>query len=242
VARAVIFDYYFTLAEPSGADVVGVARSLGCTASADEIEGARRAFVESRPVVPPAFNGAPPEFRTYRDEWVLTGDGIFGRLGMTGGGVAYAAQREQAHAEAELYPDSIAALDNLRAGGLKIGVLSDADAAYLCASITRHGLMFDAVVTSEDVGCYKPHRSCFEVACADLGVESQDTIFVGDTPIADIEGSRRAGLRAVWINRRQLDWPAGLVPPDMVVDSLTEFCALALADEQIGGALKQERT
>ena len=44
VARAVIFDYYFTLAEPSGADVVGIARSLGCTASADEVEAARRAF------------------------------------------------------------------------------------------------------------------------------------------------------------------------------------------------------
>jgi 2-haloalkanoic acid dehalogenase type II len=224
--RAVIFDYYFTLAEPPATDFVAVARTLGSAASVDDIANARQAFLHSRPTVAPSFDGASPEFRTYRAEWIDAGDGIFTSLGLSGGGAAYARQREESHAQAVPYADTLAALRSLRSAGLRVGVLSDADRGYLHASIARLGFAFDAVVCSEDVGCYKPHKSCFDMACTELGVESPQAVFVGDSPVADVEGSRRAGLRPVWINRRQLVWPPDLARPDVAVENLGELCAL----------------
>ena len=224
--RAVIFDYYFTLAEPPRTDFVAVARALGSAASDENVADARQAFLNPRPTVIPTFDGPSPEFRTYRKEWVDAGDGIFERLGLSGGGNAYARRREEAHAQAVPYADTLAALRGLRSAGLRLGVLSDADRGYLDTSIPRLGFGFDAVVCSEDVRCYKPHRLCFDAACTELGVEPREAVFVGDSPVADIEGSRRAGLRPVWINRRRLDWPVDLAHPDVVVDNLGELCAL----------------
>ncbi len=230
--RAVIFDYYFTLVEPPPIDFVAIARRLGSAASVDDIANARQAFLSSRPAVPPTFDGVSPAFRSYRSEWVDAGDGIFGRLGLAGGGDAYARQREEAHARAVPYGETLAALRSLRRAGLRVGVLSDADRGYLHKSMARLGFAFDAVVCSEDVGCYKPHRSCFDMACTELGVEPREAVFVGDSPVADIEGSRQAGLHPVWINRRELDWPADLAHPDVAVASLDGLGAVITGDRR----------
>ena len=46
-------------------------------------------------------------------------------------------------------------------------------------------------------------------------------LFVGDTPTADIDGAKRFGMQAAWV-RRGRDYPAGLLPPDHVIDRVTE--------------------
>jgi putative hydrolase of the HAD superfamily len=63
----------------------------------------------------------------------------------------------------------------------------------------------------------------FEAVCRELSVQPSEALFVGDSPVADIEGARRAGLHAAWINRRDLAWPSHLPPPAVRVDSLTEL-------------------
>jgi putative hydrolase of the HAD superfamily len=51
-------------------------------------------------------------------------------------------------------------------------------------------------------------------------------LHVGDDPEADIEGARAAGLRAVWLNRGGVPWPARSEAPELRVRSLVELDAL----------------
>ena len=50
---------------------------------------------------------------------------------------------------------------------------------------------------------------------------SERTLFVGDTPTADIDGAKRFGMQAAWVTRGR-DYPADLLPPDHVIDLVTE--------------------
>ena len=222
-SKAVVFDYYFTLAEPTLTDFAALAEELACVADQDEIARHRRELLAVRPLTTPVFDGQTDPFRTFGDYWRAFGEDLFERLGVTGGGSAYAANRSAAHQAAVLYPDVLPALDRLRDRGVLTAVLSDADREYLDANITGCGMRFDAVVCSEDLACYKPHRSCFEEVCSRLGVAPEDATYVGDTPLNDVEGGRRAGMRAVWLNRRGLEWPADLEPPELVITSLADL-------------------
>jgi 2-haloalkanoic acid dehalogenase type II len=224
--RAVIFDYFFTLAKPDAPDVVALTRSFGVeVADEDAVRQRldRRARVQAQPELP--FDGPAPPFRTYRERWVSVGDEVFGGLARTAG-EHYAASRWAAHAEAPLFGDTLVALAGLRRSGYRLGVLSDADEGYLRHNIDLHGLDFDAVVCSQALRCYKPHRSTFEAVCRELSVQPGDALFVGDSPVTDIDGARRAGLHAAWINRRDLAWPGDLPPPSVRVESLTELSAV----------------
>ena len=224
---AVVFDYYFTLARPELTDFHALAVELGCEITAEAVHQARLDHMGSRPPFPPpAFDGDPPPFRSVRTEWTDFAEPLFARLGVRGGGEAYAARRSRAHGEALLYPEVRSVLSALRDNGWRIGVLSDADTADLTANVARHRLELDAIVCSEELLCYKPHRTCFEAICDALGVVPGDAVFVGDSPVTDIEGSRRAGLTPVWINRRHLDWPAEFNAPATTIESLDELVDL----------------
>jgi 2-haloacid dehalogenase len=87
-------------------------------------------------------------------------------------------------------------------------VVSDVDRADLTAAIAHHGLTFTAVVTSEEVGAYKPARAMFTRALAELGLSAAEVLHVGDSWRADMGGAHAAGISAAWIN------PAGRARPD----------------------------
>jgi putative hydrolase of the HAD superfamily len=47
----------------------------------------------------------------------------------------------------------------------------------------------------------KPAPAAFEAAVARLGLPAEWCLAVGDDPVNDIEGARRAGLRAIQVRR-----------------------------------------
>jgi FMN phosphatase YigB (HAD superfamily) len=54
---------------------------------------------------------------------------------------------------------------------------------------------------SARVGYQKPHPAIFLHALELLGAAPQDAIHVGDDPVADVDGARRAGIEPVLIVR-----------------------------------------
>jgi len=66
----------------------------------------------------------------------------------------------------------------------------------------------DELVVSGEVGVSKPDPIIFRVALDRLGVTPEETVMVGDSWTADVEGARAAGIRAIWFN------PTGSAPPD----------------------------
>lgn len=83
---------------------------------------------------------------------------------------------------------------------------------------------FSFVLISESVGFWKPDPRIFELALEHAGVGPHEAIYVGDSVIADVPGAHAAGMRAVWINRRAIEWP-GARPPDVEVRDLHELLA-----------------
>jgi len=102
----------------------------------------------------------------------------------------------------EPFPEVVDALEAARARGLVQGVVSDWGSDLLpilhAHEIT---LRMDFVVASAVVGSSKPHREIFLYALNRAGVQAHESVYVGDSYLADVLGSRGAGLHPVLIDR-----------------------------------------
>ena len=79
------------------------------------------------------------------------------------------------------------------------------------------------IVVSGEAGYEKPDPRIFRDALAATGLASPEQVmFVGDNPEADVDGAKRFGMKAAWI-RRGRQYPAGLLPPDHVIDHVLEI-------------------
>lgn len=95
-----------------------------------------------------------------------------------------------------------AALEAVHARGLIQGVISDWGSDLLpilhAHELTR---VMDFVVASAVMGSSKPHRDMFMFALSRAGVRAEEAVYVGDSYLADVLGSRAAGLHPVLIDR-----------------------------------------
>lgn len=96
------------------------------------------------------------------------------------------------------------------------------------ADLKRIGLahLFERSVAARDVGALKPHGAVFLKVIESTGLQPNEVLFVGDDPEHDVEGARRAGMHAVWINRAGAAWPSHFDPPPYSVKSLHDLAAL----------------
>lgn len=86
--------------------------------------------------------------------------------------------------------------------------------------------LFHTSVAAHHFGRAKPDAAIFHAACDALRVKPHEAVYVGDDPLLDVQGAQNAGLRAVWMNRMELE-PARLLPdhvrPDAVCTTLYEL-------------------
>jgi putative hydrolase of the HAD superfamily len=100
----------------------------------------------------------------------------------------------------ELYEDARPVLEELRAGGLRIGLVSNG-IRDLHEFAAHHRLDVDAILDSRSHGRVKPHPTIFEAALQQLGVVAGDAVMVGDSLEEDVEGARALGMRALLVDR-----------------------------------------
>jgi putative hydrolase of the HAD superfamily len=100
------------------------------------------------------------------------------------------------------YPDTVPALGELRARGLRVLVVSNWDVS-LPRVLARCGIagLIDATVTSAEVGARKPDPAIFLAALELAGSSADEALHVGDTAEEDVTGARAAGIRALLIDR-----------------------------------------
>jgi len=99
-----------------------------------------------------------------------------------------------------LADDTVRTLRALRERGKTLGVITNGQGARQRRKLTALGLAqsFDAVLVSQEEGVNKPDAEIFRRALQRCGVAAREALFVGDHPVADVEGAHRAGLKAVW--------------------------------------------
>jgi HAD superfamily hydrolase (TIGR01549 family) len=198
--RAVLFDVDFTLFRPGPELGPEGYRRLGerhgLELDPERYDAARIASIESLQ--------ATRDLVHDEEVWVAFTEQII--LGMGG---SEPASRECAvdmvrawerHENFALYEDALPVLDELRRHDLKIGLVSNG-ARDLEEFAAHHGLNVDAMVGSRAHGRIKPDPSIFEAALGALGVAAHEAAMVGDSYEDDIEGARRLGLRAIFLDR-----------------------------------------
>lgn len=102
----------------------------------------------------------------------------------------------------KLYPDSLAALEKIRAAGLRMAMLSNAsDEDNVHRMLAGHKLesYFDPVVISAAIGIRKPDPRAFQPILAAWNIPAREIVMVGDQLEADILGGKKLGMRTIWL-------------------------------------------
>ncbi len=105
---------------------------------------------------------------------------------------------------ARLYSDTRRCLQDLRAQGLRLGVISNSSSeAHVRSILHENGILpfFERVVSSGTEGVEKPNPEIFHRALARMKLAPAEVFYVGNLAFSDAQAAREAGLGAVWLNR-----------------------------------------
>lgn len=108
--------------------------------------------------------------------------------------------RRAKDAYSSVYPHVHPTLMELVRQGIRLAVVSDAPPLQVWMRLVGLGLAhyFEVVVTFEDTKERKPSPKPFNLAMKKLGVESKETLMIGDWAERDIAGAKALGIKTVF--------------------------------------------
>ena len=100
------------------------------------------------------------------------------------------------------YPEVDRMLRRLKEDGMKLAILSNGTPAMLASLVRNSGLdeVFDAVLSVEEVGVFKPHPSVYALATQRLELAPEDICFLSSNGW-DAFSAKAFGFRVLWCNR-----------------------------------------
>ena len=133
----------------------------------------------------------------------------------------------------KLFPGALELLQDLRAHGIKTGILTNglSETHREKIALLRLTELFDAIFIADEVGMLKPDPLLFALACTRLGSAPARTAMVGDRYDRDIAGALEAGLQTIWMNVRNETVPSGKRPPHAIVTDIAAMRALLVRPE-----------
>jgi 2-haloacid dehalogenase len=99
------------------------------------------------------------------------------------------------------FPEVPPALEEARARGWKLGVLSNTDRDLLDASLVQIVIPVDLSIVASEIGSYKPSPGHWNEFFARSGADRKRHVHVGASLFHDIAPAASLGLRTIWINR-----------------------------------------
>ena len=122
----------------------------------------------------------------------------------------------------EAMPGALDTLHELKARGYTVAILSNGWTELQMAKASVIGFE-GPVFVSESIGAWKPDTRAFEIAGRELGVDLARSVYVGDAPAADIAGSKRAGMSAIWAALEGQQYPPDEPEPDASIHGLADL-------------------
>ena len=192
--RGVLFDWGDTLFSPpdAAAVIVAAAAERGVPIGPHEARALWADLWEAGKTAEELAKGRDLSAEAHRDVWTA----LFERAHSKVPDIATALYERVMDPRAWIpYPDTASTLRALRGRGVKIGIVSNVprDLRPIFAAAGLADLV-DAFTHSFEVGAEKPAPAIFLRACERLGTSPEETLMVGDHPVAD-GGAVAAGLR-----------------------------------------------
>lgn len=199
--KAVLFDLGMTLIRTAEIPEIykRILETYEVKVSSDEILEAHRSNEKEVDVV-------KGQLELGRDFWIKWNLTVLERIGIKQNREFLARKIDELwwdFADLEVHPDVMETLSQLKAKGVKIGVITNGLKKDCEQILTRLKLTnsFDVVVCVDTCNREKPDKEIFLYALEKLSVRPEEAIFVGDSIKYDYEGARGAGLKPLLIDR-----------------------------------------
>ena len=128
-----------------------------------------------------------------------------------------------------VYPDVIDTLKRLKAGNVKLAILSNGTPQMLASAAANSGIadLLDAVLSVEQVGVFKPHPTVYKLASDRLQLAPDQICFLSSNGW-DAYAAKAFGFHAVWCNR--FDQSPERIPetPDGQITTLSKLPEIVL--------------
>lgn len=220
-----IFDAYGTLF-----DVAAAAREAAA-------EPGRETFAEHWPAIASTWRLKQLQYTwlratagVHQDFWTVTQDGLDFALEQQGfaGDDELRSRLLQLYWELSAYPEVPAMLADLKAAGMRTGILSNGTPDMLEGAVSAAGIgaVLDVALSVQSLGVFKPAREVYGLVGDYFGCPASEVLFVSSN-CWDACAASGYGFRAVWANRAgepmdRLPWR-----PHHVVSDLTGIAGLA---------------
>ncbi len=120
------------------------------------------------------------------------------------------------------FPEVVPALQRLNTR-YKLVALSNGEREFLeHLAQNRIHWDFDAIISVQTVGAFKPHPAVYRRAAGELGLEMGQCLMVSANSF-DVMGARTCGFRGAFINRGRLPYEDSPYQPDLTVANFTEM-------------------
>ena len=118
-----------------------------------------------------------------------------------------------------VFHDVRQALEEARARGWKLGILSNTDRDLVHASMSSIGVPFDTAVVASEIGSYKPAHKHWVVFRDRPDVDPSQHVHVAQSLFHDIGPANELGIPSIWVDR--LGEPEPTTPkPDRTLPGL----------------------
>jgi len=135
---------------------------------------------------------------------------------------AFRARRD----EFVLLPHSVDALEQLRAAGVRLALMTNGAGDVQREKIDRFDLCrhFDCVLIEGELGFGKPDERVYRNALTELGGRPSEAWAVGDNLEWEVAAPQRVGIYGVWVDQAGAGVPADVdIHPDRIIRSLKEL-------------------
>jgi putative hydrolase of the HAD superfamily len=125
-----------------------------------------------------------------------------------------------------VFPGAHEAIDQLKALGVKLALVTNGAADTQRAKVERFALAhrFDHVQIEGEHGFGKPDERAYLHAMDALGVTAPETWMIGDNLEWEVQAPQRLGIYAIWMDVHGEGLPPGsTVKPDRIIRSLAEL-------------------
>jgi 2-haloacid dehalogenase len=99
------------------------------------------------------------------------------------------------------FPEVPASLEEARAHGWRLAILSNTDRDFIEASMKRLGVPFEIAIVAGEIGSYKPALTHWERFYEQTGADRTRHVHAAASLYHDIAPANELGLPCIWINR-----------------------------------------
>ncbi|MCP5076099.1 MAG: haloacid dehalogenase type II [Rhodobacteraceae bacterium] len=214
-----VFDAYGTLF-----DVAAAARTAAAEPGRDALAASWQRLAQEWRLKQLQYTWLRAVADAHTDFWEVTQNGLDYALEATGldGDHELRERLLALYWELDAYPEVPAMLAKIKKAGKNTAILSNGSPDMLSGAVQSAGIgeLLDDVLSVEDVGVFKPHRSVYDLVGKRFGDDPAQVLFVSSNGW-DAAAASGYGFFTVWVNRTgepmdQLPWKPQQVLPDLI--------------------------